>query len=139
MLIHVDMFVRSIENSLKFYVDGLGFSIVDDFDVSGSLVRYASKGVHEAYRIVLLQIRFGSAMLELMEFIDGKNNDKSIFGHTVFTILVPSLEQQLRELCKKGIYPSSEVFTVFTKKIGTSRIVFFEDPDGNLVEFLEKC
>lgn len=140
MLLHTDLFVESIERSLDFYVNGLGLEVLDDFEVFGDLVRFVSNGRYEKYRVVLLQIRFGSAMLELIMYLGKENRSagEARKSQSTVAIFVPSIEEKINELRHKGIFPCSEVYCVHTKRFGKSRIVFFEDPDGNSIEFLEK-
>lgn len=138
MLLHIDIFVRSIEESVKFYVQGLGYSVVDDFWVEGKLVRFVSNGMYDRYRILLLQIQYGSAMIELIQYPSGIDTNDLIKNKSTISIYVPSLEKHIYELAQKGIYPCSDMFYVNSPRLGTSRIVFFKDPDGNSIEYLEK-
>ncbi len=138
MLLHIDIFVKSIEESVKFYVQGLGYTVVDDFWVEGELVRFVSNNLYDRYRILLLKIQYGSAMIELVQYPSGIGTNDLIRNKSTISIYVPSLDKKIYELAQKGIYPCSDVFYVNSPRLGTSRIVFFTDPDGNSIEFLEK-
>ncbi|OMF59912.1 VOC family protein [Paenibacillus sp. FSL R5-0766] len=137
MLLHADFFVSSINDSLKFYVDALGFELVDEFEVNGDLVRFISAGIYSKCRVVLLRIGVRSAMIELIEFVDKKTDDV-IKSRGSITILVPSLDEKISVLRNKGISPVSDVFNVDSNKFGRSKVLFYSDFDGNKIEFLEK-
>lgn len=140
MILHTDIFVKSIDKSLDFYVDKLGFRIEEDFMVKGDLVKHVSNGLCNEYRLVLLNITFGSSMLEIMEFSDivaEKDYKKIPISKTNITILVESLEMKIKELKEKNVHPSSKIFNIETPKYGKSRIIFYDDPDRNVIEFIE--
>lgn len=138
MILHTDMFVRSIDKSLDFYVGCLGFEVVEDTIVSGGLVKYVSNGKYSKYRLVLLKVAFGSAMIELLEYLDTNETvSEDMLSKSNITILVDSIDMKIEELKRMSLMPISEVFTVHTPKFGESKIVFFKDPDGNEIEFLE--
>ncbi len=139
MLLHVDMFVNSMEKSIEFYVNKLGLELVEDTIISGNLVKFVSDSVYKSYRLILLKTAYTGSMIELMEYKD-KNILKSavnIQGPTRFTILVNSLDRKIKMLSEKGVEPISEIFTVKTPKFGNSKIIFYEDPDKNIIELLQ--
>lgn len=139
MLLHVDLFVQSIEKMLDFYVGILGMELVDDSIISGGLVNFVSQGAYTSYRIVLLRDKIMGTMLELVQYLEKppKNTQYSQDTHTTLTFLVPSLEEQINKLSKKNIYPASNKFLVTMPKVGTSKLIFYRDPEEHLVEFLE--
>jgi len=137
MLLHTDFYVRSIDNSLKFYIDAIGFRLADEFEVKGNLVSFISKGQCTKCRVVLLKIGAGGAMLELIEFLDKQKDDLELSEGSV-TLWVPSLDKKILELNEKGFKPISDIFCVDSNKFGRSNVVFFNDYDQNKIEFLEK-
>src|SRR5262245_40645537 len=68
MVLHADLFVRSMELALEFYCRKLGFSVVDDLIVRGPLVENLSSGLYDEIRLVLLRVSPVGAMIELQEF-----------------------------------------------------------------------
>lgn len=139
MLLHVDFFVSSIENSLKFYVDKLGMEVIEDTIVEGELVKFVSNGRFNTYRLVLLKISSQGAMIELMQYLDesGDVHPEIIPHRGSTTILVKSIDKIVEKLKLKGILPSSDIFFVSSEKLGKSKIIFYKDPDGHIIEFLQ--
>ncbi|MCX8129440.1 MAG: VOC family protein [Clostridia bacterium] len=138
MLLHVDIFVDSMEKMLKFYVDLLGMQVIDDAVLKGDLVRFVSKNKYDAYRVVLLQVSKMGSMVELIEYLgDSSCSLKKAKEPVTITILVSSIELKIKQLQNYGIYPVSDVFQVELPRVGKSRIVFYEDPEGNMIEFLQ--
>lgn len=138
MLLHIDLFVKSIEKSIDFYSNKLGMEILDDTIVTGDLVKFVSKGIYDKYRMVFLKVSYSGCMIELIEFIDDELKEVDLkFGPTTFTILTNSINIKMKALSDIGIFPISEVYDVETPKLGKSRIVFYEDPDKNVIEFLQ--
>ncbi|WP_167957217.1 VOC family protein [Anaerosporobacter faecicola] len=138
MIIHIDLFVNSMDEMLQFYVEKLGMRIVDDQIVSGELVRFVSDKQYNSYRVVLLKASVMGTMLELIEYLgeDKKYVDRSATG-TTLTVLVPSLDEEVTRLRKKGLEPLSSVFSVSFPVVGDSRLIFYEDPERNKIELLE--
>ncbi len=140
MLLHIDLFVRSMEKSLDFYVNKLGMEIVDDTQIDGELVNFVSNGAYNRYRLVLLKVSHTGSMLELMEYMneDGSRISAEMAPSPAnFTILVNSLDRKMEKLADYGINPISKVFSVDTPKFGKTKIVFYEDPDKNVIELLQ--
>ena len=138
MLIHVDIFVKSMKRMLNFYVEKLGMEIVDDSVISGDMVLFVSKGKYCAYRIVLLKPSRMGSMIELIQYLDSKNQEKYISTTPVtITLLVTSLEAKMKKMAAQGIKAVSEIYEVQLPKDGRSKIVFYEDPEKNLIELLQ--
>ncbi len=127
-----------MDEMLQFYVEKLGMRIVDDQIVSGELVRFVSDKQYNSYRVVLLKASVMGTMLELIEYLgeDKKYVDRSATG-TTLTVLVPSLDEEVTRLRKKGLEPLSSVFSVSFPVVGDSRLIFYEDPERNKIELLE--
>lgn len=141
MVLHADIFVRSMDAALDFYVLKLGFSVVDDAVVNGPIVRNLSCKQYNSARLVLLRVSRTGTLLELQEFQQDSAisfDPEPLPTHRAsVTILVPNLEDHIRMVKSNGLNPSSEVFVVHLPRQGTCNVVFYEDPDGNLLEFLE--
>lgn len=140
MLFHSDLFVSSMERSLRFYSARLGFRVVEDSTVRGDLVRYVSRGRYDAMRLVLLKVSRVGAMIELLEF-ERPSEEPYDFEiapyHGCITVLVEDLDGKIRELREQGVEPSSEIYEVGLPNVGASRVVFYADPDGHAIEFLQ--
>ena len=136
-MIHIDLFVNSMDNMLDFYVNGLGMEIVDDTVIKGDIVRYVSNNQYDAYRVVLLQLTKYGTMIELIEYIGDKNPGDMRVSPTTITFLVLSLESKMKQLADENIFPSSSIFKVDFPNKGKSTLVFYEDPEKNCIEFLQ--
>src|SRR5689334_17573162 len=68
MVLHADLFVRSMDVALEFYCNKLGFLVVDDTTVRGPLIQWISSGMYDAARLVLLRVSLMGAMIELQQF-----------------------------------------------------------------------
>lgn len=143
MVLHVDLFVRSMTRSLEFYCERMGFKIADDSVLRGDLVRYISNGLCEEARVVLLRASPLGAMIELLElrpcYANGLAACISSLRLGALSVLVPDLDGHIEHARRNGLRPASEVFTVKLPRHGECRLVFFEDPDLNRLEFIQRC
>ena len=138
MLLHVDVFVDSMDKMLEFYVNKMGMSIVDDSVIKGRLVNYVSENIYDAYRVVLLRVSKIGSMIELIQYTGTPNGRSAAKMHSVtITLLVTSLDRTLEKLSQRGIERASEIFEVRFPNVGRSRIVFIEDPEKNKIELLQ--
>ena len=148
-LVHVDLQVRDMQRSIKFYTEQLGYAVVEDAVVENGPAEFYAPGA-KSMRLVFLRplsrALFGS-MVELMEFRsqDGRilppagANDgaRSSASMRNLSFLVDSLDSTLAQLAAAGIKPLSDIYTVELPRLGRSRIVFIHDPDANLIELIE--
>lgn len=141
MILHVDLFVRSMEKALEFYCNKLGFSVFEDCLLEGPLVRRVSNGLYDALRLVLIRSSSVGAMIELQEFQAGSALTDDALAHPLrkgwVSILVPDLRALVETLRIHGLNPDSEVFVVKLTRSRPCEAVFYQDPDGNDVEFLQ--
>lgn len=138
MVLHIDIFVNSMEKMIDFYCGKLGMEIVADHVVSGDVVRFASENRYSSYRVVLLRVSKSGAMIELLQYLDHGKPCKVIEKRSAtITLLAISLEHKIRQLKQLGVERKSEIFEVSIPDVGKSRIVFYKDPEGNRVEFLQ--
>ena len=141
MVLHADLFVRSMDDALDFYCNKLGFLVVDDAMVRGALIQCLSSGMYDAARLVLLRVSPVGAMIELQEFqADGAltgDRQKTPNRTGLVSILVANLDSHIRRARSRGLEPTSDVFAVTLPRQGSCHVVFYEDPDGNRIEFLQ--
>lgn len=138
MLIHVDVFVKSMDEMLEFYSEKFGMKVVDDALISGDMVRFVSHNKYETYRLVLLQISKIGAMLELIQFIGEEKNQVNLPRSSVtISLLVLSLEEKMKQLKEKGVMPISDSYRINMPKKGASEIVFYKDPENNMIELMQ--
>lgn len=141
MVLHTDLFVRSMDVALNFYCNKLGFLLVDDALVRGPLIQCLSFGMYDAARLVLLRVSPVGAMIELQEF----QADRALAGDSqktpnragLVSILVTNLDSHISRARSRGLEPRSDVFMVTLPRQGSCHVVFYEDPDENRIEFLQ--
>lgn len=140
-LIHADLVVKSIDQSIDFLKHFLDVTIYDDVVVDGELPLFLSQNRASRMRLVLLRLSPVGAMLELMEFLDGPSDvaEQVHTNRVSLSILVSDLQEVIARARSHGIEPQSEVFTVAMPKAGSHQIVFFRDPNGFLIELVGKC
>lgn len=143
MILHVDLIVRSMEASLDFYCSKLGFSVINDAMIRHPIVKHISGGDSDELRLTLVRVSPIGATIELVEYKTGPTTSNSprpklpALGSGWITIQVPDLDARIKFLGTRGLEPTSEIFTLTLPRGSTSKIVFFRDPDGNTLEFLE--
>lgn len=138
MLIHVDIFVKSMDEMLEFYSGKIGMKVVDDALISGDMVRFVSDNKYDTYRLVLLQISKTGAMLELIQFIgEEKNNVNLPLSSVTIALMVLSLEEKMKQIKDKGVMPISDIYRINMPKKGASDIVFYRDPENNIIELIQ--
>lgn len=138
---HVGITVASLERSLSFYRDLLGFEEVFRWnpkaDYIGILVGYPDVDLHA----VVLRMPGASGMLELLEYrnVDGSTidsrNGNSGTCHVAF--LVANLDAVYERLLDNGVLSVSLPIapTIGPNKGG--RAVYMIDPDGVRVELIQ--
>lgn len=111
---HVSLNVRNAAESLRFYVDVLGFTERDDrpdFPFAGSWLQVGDQQVH---------------LLEVADFVPPKGQH--------FALQVTDLDAVRVELIGRGVEVSEP------SRIGDICVqCFFTDPTGNLIELNQPC
>jgi catechol 2,3-dioxygenase-like lactoylglutathione lyase family enzyme len=127
--------------ALDFYRDRLCFPVVDDSIVKGDIIKSISHGKCDTARLVLMRISKIGAMLELQELMPDSELAQESLSTSIPTglisILVADLEAHVARAKAKNLYPTSDVFTVELPRQGKCKVIFYTDPDGHRLEFLE--
>lgn len=143
MVLHVDFFVRSMARAMKFYCEDMGFSILDEALLRGPIVHCITGGLYDEVRLALIKASPMGAMIELLEPQIGSAKHSAAANSPLPTgavsILVPDLAAHVRRAATGGWHPASDVFTVDLPQRGRCRLVFYEDPDANRLEFIQNC
>jgi catechol 2,3-dioxygenase-like lactoylglutathione lyase family enzyme len=128
---HAGVSVADLERSERFYRDVLGFDVVEDrfaFD------EHELKGVvltnSQGARVELFE-RQGSVATGPHHQIESTRRQ----GWFQFALAVPDLAQTFDAVVAAGAEPS---LYPTTAPDGVSLVAFVRDPDGNLVEFLQR-
>jgi len=138
---HVGITVQSLERSLAFYRDTLGFEVVFGWNPResyiGELVGYPDVDLHS----VILRIPASDLFLELLEYrgvdrsaIDSANANP---GTVHIAFYVDDLEWLYRDLRSRGIASLSDPVTPTIGPNKGGRAVYMVDPDGVRVELIQ--
>jgi len=134
---HVCLLVRNLEQSLAFYRDLLGLVVVRRRTVEGEYpeTAFGLKGVRIAYAKLRCpgSRTAGSAFLELQEWRKPKRRPAAGSHH--ISLLVADLGREYRRLRRRGVRFIAEPVTSPDR---TTALCFGYDPDGNLIEFVER-
>ena len=147
-LLHVDLVVSDADRSIAFYAEHLGTTVVEDTVLQGALARFYSNGSADRMRLVLIKLPAGKSqigqMIELLELRAEQapsnlraDGGRGRWGIRNFTVAVEDLDEAVAALEAKGIQPMIPVTDLELPKLGHSRLTFFQDPDGNIVELVE--
>jgi len=138
---HTGFTVRSLEKSIAFYRDLLGFEVAFQWNPQapyiGKLVGYPDVDLHAA----VLRIPGSDVFLELLEYrgipektVDMANGNIGN-GHIAFN--VEGLDALYERLTKAGVRSVSPTVTPTVGPNAGGRAVYLIDPDGFRVELIE--
>lgn len=138
---HTGFTVSSLERSLAFYRDLLGFEVVFQWNPQapyiGELVGYPNVDLHAA----ILRLPSSDVFLELLEYrnigqkpVDMANGNVGN-GHIAFN--VDELEPLYERLRAAGVKSVSEPITPTIGPNKGGRAVYMLDPDGFRIELIE--
>jgi catechol 2,3-dioxygenase-like lactoylglutathione lyase family enzyme len=141
-LVHVDLTVADMERALAFYTESLGLLVVEDCVAECDAAFFLSAGTTRKMRMVfLMSPNTRSSMVELIQFLNdgGQGALASLNGRLDVTLAfrVDDVNAVLRAMAAVGQQPVSDVFELQLTQLGRARAVFYRDPDGHLIEFVE--
>jgi lactoylglutathione lyase len=129
MFVHASIRVSNMERSIKFYRDFLGLQIVEQITIPEN----------NAELVFMQDQHAEGAQIELTyyknqrKFLQADYEDR-LFDHLGFT--VKNMQQTLQAMRKAGVTITDEPYRL---KEGGSLLAFVEDPDGTLIELIEKA
>jgi len=139
----IGMTVASVERSVAFYADVLGFEKVSDAEVAGDdwerLLRVPG------LRLRVVRMRLGDEHIELMEYRtprgraippDSRSQDRW-FQH--IAIIVSDMDRAYARLRRAGVQhvsPEPQRLPDWNPAAGGIRAFYFKDPDGHVLELL---
>ena len=138
---HTTLFVSDLDRSLSFYIDTLGFELVnDDRDRGGQFLDVACGGV-ENLRIHLALIRAAGEIIELIQILSPKSlpsdTTERRWGIARIGFEVDDIEATVAELAERGVEFMSEIVTVTVapgEHYSDGKAIKFQDPDGIILE-----
>lgn len=144
---HVNFVVRDLKRMTAFYRDVLGMRVTKEVSISGKWIDevVGLKGVEGD--VVYLELPSGPR-IELIDYRapvgieQGVDNQPNMFGLRHMAFRVSSIEAVAEKLSAAGIAFQSEVKTVPDTQVQYAggvrkRLVYFRDPEGNLLELCE--
>ena len=144
---HVNIVVTDLELMVAFYRDVLGFTITKRVTISGPWVD-ATVGLHNAIgEVVYLELPAGPRV-ELIRYVQpaGANPSGLDLSNTRglrhLAFRVTDIDSVAATLNRAGVQPLSAVQTVPDSQVTYAggvrkRLVYFRDPEGNLLELCE--
>ena len=138
---HIALTVSSLEKSLAFYVDLLGFEELERHRLEGETISTMVGTRDVVMQVVRLKTPDGSKIaLDLQQYVapTGTISDARLgmANHSHFAFKVKDIAAIYDRLKKKGAEFVSAPVT-FGLDHGTVRVVFLKDPDGCILELVE--
>ena len=124
---HVSIRTSDMERSIRFYEGYFGMKLSSRRDIPKNNAE-----------IAFLESEGVPFRLELTFFRDQKRFEQAEYEHRLFDHLaftVSGIDDMVKKMKDSGVTVTDEPFTLGT---GGSRIAFIEDPDGTLIELMEK-
>lgn len=139
-LLHIDIVVQDLERAIATYTKLLGYEVVDDCTVDTQAAMFLSGGAARRMRMVFLRLNARSTMLELVQLLDDNGNGVPASSAGRFdwnlTFAVTNLDAARAALTEWGLQQVSEEYEVTLPKLGTARVLYCRDTEGNLVELV---
>ena len=126
--VDIGILVVDMERSLHFYRDILGMPVTGE-------VRTSMIGAGR-----LVKIEYGSSLIKLLQMDDAPTNYSpsgltSAYGLRYITLLVDDIEQTVTRIEQSG-----QTITMPVTILGHGvKIAMVEDPDGNVIEFVQEA
>ena len=129
---HTSYTVSDMERSLRFYCDGLDFSIVNDREISGAFPSTITGFETADLRVV--HLRGHGQGLELIEYREPKGENVALrtcdVGSSHMCFLVDDIDADRERLERLGARFLSDPAAVEGGPNEGNRAVYFKDPDG---------
>ena len=138
---HTGITVSSLERSLAFWRDVLGFELSHTAHQTGEMAKEIT-GV-EGAKIKLAVLRTpGGHKIELLEYIAPPDRQYVALrpcdvGHVHVALLVEDLDAVLERIAAAGWKAAGKPQTLKTGPNAGKRVVYVRDPDGTTIEFME--
>jgi catechol 2,3-dioxygenase-like lactoylglutathione lyase family enzyme/8-oxo-dGTP pyrophosphatase MutT (NUDIX family) len=144
---HVNIVVRDIDEMVAFYRDVLGMEVTRDVTISGDWIGKVVGLKNVKARVVYLGLMAGPR-IELIKYDKpkAKNPDHTEKPHALgmrhIAFLVRDIDKTVKRLAKAGVRFLSDVQDVPSAQVTydndhRKRLVYFHDPEGNLLELCE--
>jgi len=122
---HVSIRTSDMERSIRFYEGHFGMRLVNRRPIPQNRAE-----------IAFLESEGTPFRLELTWFLDQKRFEQAEYEHRLFdhlAFVIPDMDGMLMRLKADRVVVTDEPYM-----LGASKIAFIEDPDGTLIELIEK-
>jgi glyoxylase I family protein len=144
---HVNLVVAELEKMTSFYQDILGFKVTKEVRISGEWIDEVVGLKKVLADVVYLDLPAGPR-LELIQYLSpvgerpGGIRESNAMGLRHLAFKVNAIDELVARLRLEGMKFFSEVRTVPTSQVQygdgvKKRLVYFHDPEGNLLELCE--
>lgn len=138
---HSGIVVQDLEEMLRFYTEDLGLTVLERYEMeAGPEGDHA--GIPGARRTeVFLGLGDDGHMLELIRYLEPVSSDGHVelnkLGATHVCFLVDDLDKAHEELVGKGVsFVTKPIFSK-TPEGDDWGVAYFQDPEGNWLEFIQ--
>jgi len=144
---HVNIVVKDLEGMIRFYRDALGFKLSKRVVISGEWIEGVVGLKAVEADVVYLEMQEGPR-IELIHYRSpiGKKQESlgepNTFGIRHIAFRVSEIDDLVAQLKKEGVPFFSQVLQVPDTQVKYAggmrkRLVYFQDPEGNLLELCE--
>jgi catechol 2,3-dioxygenase-like lactoylglutathione lyase family enzyme len=145
---HVNIVVADLEKSARFYEDVLGFSRTKQVVIRGDWVSATVGLPNAAAECIYLDLPAGGTRIELLRYLEPTGvrpadmGVPNVHGIRHIAFLVKDIDALTARLKQAGVRVFSDVQQVPDSQVtyagGVKKhLVYFHDPEGNLLEFCE--
>ena len=138
---HSGIVVRDVDEMLRFYTEDLGLVVLERYEMdAGPDGDHA--GIPGAKRVeIFLGLGDDGHMLEFIQYFEPPSSDGHValnkLGATHVCFLVDDLRKAHETLTAKGVSFVTDPIFAKTPDGGDWGVVYFQDPEGNWLEFIE--
>lgn len=128
---HTGIITKNIEKSKKFYIDLLGFEIIQDFWDNSDYINYIIGLKNANIRMIKMKEPISGFVLEILDY-----NKSKIYKNTSIHIAlqVDDIDKMYNYLILNDVKFISQPIL---SSEGIAKVCFCFDPDGNRIELVE--
>ncbi|MCJ2126351.1 VOC family protein [Methylobacterium sp. J-077] len=136
---HVGFSVASLDEALRFWVEGLGARLVRTGEMGGAFLRQVT-GAHGA-RVRMAVVSFAGQAIELLEY-QGTSRPVAASaqfdpGFAHLALVVDDLDAILSRIAGHGWKPQGVPQPIASGERTGTRVVYAVGPDGSTIEFMQ--
>jgi len=139
---HTGFVVSDMDRSLAFYRDLLGMEVERELAIEGEFFEQVHGYPNTKGRLVFLGLGDGRHSLQLIQYVSPAGGrvapvERNSVGATHLGVIVDDAESAYADLSARGVkFVNPPAFTEATP--WDLRACYFQDPDGNWIELVER-